>query len=184
MKLILTTAAATVAILTPTVASAAPGGSGATSTIQGTASAEVVAPLQIECGAMHWGRLAPQHSATTITMPPDGNPLVDPDNISVPGSRENAQPGHCDVTGEIGLAFHVSMASSETLSSSGNTMDMTDFTLSSDLDGTPSDPWNRTLEDQGGVGKNGFGVGATLHVGADQAAGLYQGTYTVSVQYN
>lgn len=184
MKLILTTAAASVALAFPTVASAAPGGSGATSQITGTASAEVIAPLQITCGAMHWGQLAPQHTASTITMPSNGNPLVDTDNISVPGARTNAAPGHCDVTGEAGLTYTVTLPTSETLTSSSNTMTMTNFTISSDLDATPSDWLNRTLANVGGVGQDGFGIGATLNVGGDQPAGFYTGTYSVSVQYN
>jgi len=182
MKLILTTAAASLALAFPTAALAAPGGPPAT--ITGTASAEVIAPLQIECGAMHWGKLAPQNFATTIMMNAQGTPLTDPNNISVPGDRNNAQPGHCDVTGEVGMTFTVTLPTTETLSYSGHTMTMTNFTISSDFDATPSNWLNRTLELQSGIGKNGFGIGATLNVGANQAPGFYQGTYTVSVQYN
>jgi hypothetical protein len=182
MKLILTTAAASAVLALPTAAFAAPGGPPAT--INGSATAEVIAPLQLTCGPMHWGQLAPLHTATTVTMNAQGIPLDDPDNIVVPGSRTNAQAGHCDATGEIGMTFHVTLPTSETLSNGSATMTMTDFTVSADLDGTPTDPLNRTLENLGGNGFNGFGVGAKLHVGADQPVGLYTGTYTVSVQYN
>ena len=187
MKLILATATATLALALPTVASAAPGGAGATSTIQGAASAEVVAPIQIECpGPMNWGQLAPQKFATTISMDTDGSPLTDPNNISVPGARNMASPGHCDVTGEAGLSYTVSMPSSETLTKVGGTatMTMTDFTISTDDFTPPYDEWNRVLANIGGIGKGGFDVGATLHVGADQEPGVYEGFYTVSVQYN
>lgn len=187
MKLILTTAAAAIAFAMPSAALAAPGGAGATSTIQGTASAEVVAPIQIECpGPMNWGKLAPQHFATTISMDTDGSPLNDPSNISVPGARNIASPGHCDVTGEAGLSYTVTVPTSETLTKVGGgaTMTMTNFTISADDFAPPYDEFNRTLANVGGVGKSGFDVGATLHVGADQEPGVYEGFYTVSVQYN
>lgn len=184
MKLILTTAAASLAVAFPTAALAAPGGS---TSIQGTASAEVVAPIQIECpGPMNWGMLAPQSFATTITMDTDGSPLTDPDNISVPGARNIAAPGHCDVTGEPGLSFTVTVPASEILTKVGGgaTMTMTNFTISADDFTPPYNEFNRVLANIGGVGKSGFDVGATLHVGADQTPGVYEGFYTVSVQYN
>lgn len=184
MRLILATAAASMALAFPTVALAAP--AGASSTITGTASAEVIAPLQISCGAMHWGQLAPQHTAKPITMNAQGNPLTDPYDLSVPGDRDNAQPGNCTVTGVTGMTFNVTLPTTSTLTKVGGgpTMTMDSFTISADFDATPSNWLLRTLEDESGVGTNRFGIGATLTVGGDQPSGLYQGTYTVSVQYN
>jgi hypothetical protein len=182
MKLILSTAAAIAVLALPTVASAAPGGPAAT--INGSATAEVIAPLQIHCLPMHWGQLSPLHSDTWVIMNAQGNPLNDPNNVVVPGDRTNAQPGHCDVTGEAAMTYHVTLPTSETLTSNGHTMTMTDFTISSDFDATPGDWLNRTLASTSLGGADGFGLGAKLNIGADQAPGLYTGTYTVSVQYN
>lgn len=146
------------------------------------ASAEVVAPLHITCTNMHFSQLAPIHTATTVVLPAQGSPLVDPDDIVVPGTRNNAQPSVCNVTGEKDLTFHVSLPASATLTHGSDSMTLDTFTISTDTD---PDPFNRLLEDDGsGGGLAGFAVGATLHVGGDQPAGLYSGPFVVSVQYN
>lgn len=176
MRLILTLAAAS--MLVPTAAYAQ---AGAPSTANATASAEVVAPLQIACGPMHFGQIAPKATAAVVVLPAQGTPLIDADNVVVPGTRNNAQPTGCNVTGEIGLSFHVTLPTSTMLSNGSNQMALDSFTIGTDVD---SDPLNRVLEDVGGNGFNNFGVGATLHVGALQPAGLYSGTFVVSVQYN
>ena len=164
MRLILTAAAASLLLPTAAFAQAGPA-----STANATATAEVVAPLQIGCGPMHFGKLAPIHTATTVTVPAQGTPLGDPDNIVVPGTRNNAQPTGCNVTGEVGLAFHVTLPTSTTLTHGGDAMTLDTFTIGTDVD---ADPYNRVLEPVGGTGFNNFGVGATLHVGGDQPAGF------------
>jgi hypothetical protein len=161
--------------------SAAYAQAGPEATANATATAEVVEPLSVACGPMHFGKLAPLHTATTVGLNAQGVPLDDPDNVVVPGTRNNAQPSNCTVNGEIGLSFGVTLPTATTLSNGSESMALDTFTISTDVD---SDPLNRLLEDVGGIGSNGFGVGATLHVGADQAPGLYTGTFVVSVQYN
>lgn len=176
MKLILIAAATAVALPSAAFAQA-----GAPASATASASAEVVQPMTILCGPMHFGQLAPQNIATTITMNAQGTPLTDNDNISVPGSRNNAQPSNCVAKGEIGLTFHVSLPTGATLTHGSDTMTLSAFTISTDVD---TDPLNRLLEDVGGEGSNGFGIGATLNVGANQAPGLYAGPFVVTVQYN
>lgn len=176
MKLILTAAAA--ALILPSAAFAQ---AGAPASTTANASAEIIQPLHIACGPMHFGQIAPLHTASAVTMNAQGTPLGDPDNIVVPGTRDNAQPSNCSVTGEIGQVFSVTLPTGATLSNGTQTMALTNFTISTDID---ADPLNRLLEDVGGTGSNGFGVGAKLNVGADQPAGLYAGTFVVSVQYN
>jgi hypothetical protein len=64
----------------------------------------------------------------------------------------------------------------------GQSMTLNMFTVSSD---GYSDPFNRFLRNNGlGLGTDSFGVGARLNIRADQAPGLYSGTYVVTVQYN
>jgi hypothetical protein len=177
MKLIIATAAAMLALPSAAFAQAGP-----TSSATANASADIVAPLHISCTNMHFAQLAPIHTATTVVLPAQGTPLDDPDHIVVPGSRTNAQPSNCQVTGETGLSFHVSLPTSATLTHGSDSMTLDTFTISTDTD---LDALNRVLEDDGsGGGLAGFGVGATLHVGGDQPAGLYSGPFTVSVQYN
>lgn len=177
MKLIV---AATAAMLVLPSAAYAQAGPQAQATAN--ASAEVVAPLHIQCTNMHFAQLAPIHTASTLVLPAQGTPLQDPDNIVVPGTRNNAQPSNCTVSGEKNLMFQVSLPTSATLTHGSDSMTLDTFTISTDTD---ADPLNRLLEDNGsGGGLAGFGVGATLHVGADQPAGLYSGPFVVSVQYN
>ncbi len=77
-----------------------------------------------------------------------------------------------DVTGEGGNTYSITLPSSATLTSGGDTM--TIDTFNHDAGGTP------TL----GGGSDTFNVGATLNVGATQAAGTYSGTFSVTVNYN
>lgn len=173
MRLII---AATAAMLVLPSAVFAQAGSSSSATAD--ASATVVQPLQVDCDTMHFGQLAPLSSPTYVIMPAQGSPLEDPYDIVVPGTRDFATPGNCHVTGEPGLSYHVSFADSATLSHGNDTMTLSAFTISQEVDGQPYD---RLLSS---TGSNGFGVGAKLSVGANQAPGLYTGTYLVSVQYN
>ena len=173
MRLIL---AATAALLV--LPSAAFAQAGPSSSATADASATVVAPLQVACDKMQFGQLAPLATATYVVMPAQGQPLQDPFNIVVPGTRDTATPGNCHVTGEANLSYHVTFGDSATLSHGSDSMTLDMFTISQEVDGQPYD---RLLSS---TGSNGFGVGATLHVGANQPAGLYTGTYLVSVQYN
>lgn len=186
MRLLIATAAASVALVFPTAAGAAPGGGPAS--ITGTASAEVIAPISVRCpGWMRWGTLASRSTPATVTMNPAGTPLDDPDDVVVPGSDISGQPAHCDVEGEPDMTYLVTLPTGATLTHSTDgtkTMTLTDFTISTDEDATPGDPLNRTLVDVAGVGVDGFQLGATLHVGADQTPGYYKGTFVVSVNYN
>ena len=176
MRKMLTTAAAILAVPSAAFAQAGP-----TSTATADASAEVVAPLQVNCTTMHFGLLAPLDTPTYVVLPPQGSLLDDPSNIVVPGTRNFATPGNCTVTGEVGLSFSVSLSPSTTIDHDSDSMVLDTFTVSDELDG---DPYHRQLENLSGVGTSGFGVGATLHVGANQPEGFYTGTYVVTVQYD
>jgi hypothetical protein len=176
MRLILLATAAAMVLPSAAYAQAGPD-----ATANATATAEVVEPLSVACGPMHFGKLAPLHTATTVGLNAQGVPLADPDNVVVPGTRDNAQPSNCTVHGETGLSFNVTLPITTNLTHGSDSMVLDTFTISTDTD---ANALNRLLEDVGGVGTNGFGVGATLHVGADQAPGLYTGTFNVSVQYN
>lgn len=147
------------------------------------ATAQIAAPLQIQCTAMHFSSLVAQHIATSLTLPADGSPIIDPGNILVPGAGQNAGPSACTVTGDVAATYNVSLPSSTMLTNSaGNTMVLNPFSITGDAD---SDPYNRLLHNDGtGLGLDTFGVGARLNVGADQPPGTYSGTYVVSVQYN
>ena len=77
-----------------------------------------------------------------------------------------------NVTGEGSQAYAITLPSSATLNSGGNTMTVDTFTH--DAGGSPA------LSS----GSDSFNVGATLNVGASQAPGAYTGTFAVTVGYN
>ncbi len=76
------------------------------------------------------------------------------------------------VTGDPNTAFTVILPSSVTLTSGGNTMTLNGFSSSPSGVGTLN-----------GLGFSVLFVGATLQVGAGQAAGTYSGAFTVVVNY-
>jgi hypothetical protein len=147
------------------------------------ATAQIAAPLQIKCTAMHFSSLVAKHTATYLVLPPDGSPIVDPGRILLPGANQGAKATSCTVTGDVLATYNVTIPSTVNLTSSaGNTMALNTFTITGDGDSNPS---NRLLRNDGtGLGLDTFGVGAKLNVGADQPAGTYTGTYVVNVQYN
>lgn len=171
--------AATAALILPSAAFAQ---AGPESTANATASAEIVAPLTISCTTMKFGKLAPlPSSATTVSITPTGG-LNDPDNIVVPGTVVDAQPSTCLVRGEYELNYKVYLPISGSISNGSSVMELSAFNISTD-DALP--PTDRVIGDQDSQGGyDGFNVGATLHVGAAEAPGVYTGTYPVSVQYN
>lgn len=172
-------AIASIAVLLPSTAMAQAGPSPSATA---SATAEVVQPIAITCSGMNFGRLSPLASPTSVTLPPQGTPLIDASNIVVPGSRNLATPSNCGVTGALNLAYTVTLPTSATLTSGANTMSLSNFTISEELDGMPLDRLLATPQGSGGF--DGFGVGAQLAVGGNQAPGLYTGTFVVSVRYN
>ncbi len=76
------------------------------------------------------------------------------------------------MTGASGATYSITLPSSAILTSGGDTMTVDTYT--DDAGATP------TLVG----GSDTFNVGATLHVGATQAAGTYSGTFSVTVHYN
>ncbi len=165
------------------ISSAAYGQTAPPPSITAHATAQIAAPLQIQCSAMHFSSLVALNTATSLVLPPDGSPIVDPSKIILPGAAQDAKATGCTVTGDVFATYNVSLPSSVNLTNSaGNTMMLNTFTITSDGD---SNPYNRLLRNDGtGLGLDTFGVGAKLNVGASQPAGTYSGTYVVNVQYN
>lgn len=85
--------------------------------------------------------------------------------------------GQFTVTGDGGATYSIAVAQTTALTSGANTMNASTFTT------TPSTPG--TLSGTTGTsGTQIVYIGATLTVAASQAAGLYTGAYTVTVDYN
>jgi hypothetical protein len=151
--------------------------------ITGHATAQITAPLQIQCSAMHFSSMLAKSTATSLTLPADGSAILDPNSILLPGAAQDAKASSCNVSGDVGATYNVTIPSSVSLTNgAGQSMTVNGFTVSSDGD---SNPLSRLLQNNGiGLGIDSFGVGAKLNVGANQPPGTYSGTYVVSVQYN
>ncbi|NNF96445.1 MAG: DUF4402 domain-containing protein [Halobacteria archaeon] len=138
--------------------------------VSGTATANVLAPLTItQKYAMDFGDVAGDTaSATTVVLTTAGA------TSSADGAFTGGSPtaGEFDVTGGDSLAYNITLPASTTLTSGGDSMTVDNF--NHDAGGAPA------LD---GSGKHTFKVGATLNLGAGQAAGVYNGTYTVTVEY-
>jgi hypothetical protein len=147
------------------------------------ATAQIAAPLQIQCSGMQFGSMIAKTTATSLTLPSDGSQIRDPNNILLPGASLDAKASNCSISGDVAASYSVMLPSSVGLTDGrGHTITVKAFTVSSDGD---SNSLSRVLRNDGtGLGIDTFGVGATLDVGANQAPGKYSGTYAVSIQYN
>ncbi len=130
----------------------------------------IAAPISISNTAnLDFGTMVTTGTAGTVTVTPAGaRSSVDVDLLGgVPAAAA------FDVTGEGNANYSITVPSSTTLSSGGDTMTVDTFT--DDAGASPRLP---------GGGSETFNVGATLNVGATQAAGTYSGTFSVTVNYN
>ncbi len=107
-------------------------------------------------------------TAGTVTVTPAGaRSSVDVDLLGgIPAAAS------FDATGASDATYSITLPSSATLTSGANTMTIDSFT--DDAGASPTLPG----------GSDTFNVGATLNVGATQAAGTYSGTFSVTVNYN
>lgn len=163
-KIILATFAAAVAV----PAAAAPGD---TATTQGTANAEVVAPIAITHdtnAALDFGTITAGGGGTVVvTAAGVGSDTGDVTLLT--GSTNSADS--FSVTGDANRSFSITTGGGTVSDGSGNDMNFT----------TSPSASSDTLS---GTGTSSFTVGGTLTVGANQAAGSYTGSYDATVTYN
>ena len=139
----------------------------------GNASATIVAPITVTesvGGGMNFGSVSPDELAATTVVLTSAGAVSSGDGAGLV-LTSGAQAGSFDVTGAA-VAYDITVpVGAITLTiCGGDTMSVDTFTASK----------------ASGLSANGdsFTVGATLHVGINQAAGApYTGTYTVSVVY-
>ena len=145
--------------------------------VAATATATVTANIIIEMsvttqGNMAFGDVSTSTSAGSVVLSTTG------DRTSIGGATINSSipgsPGEFSATGEPLAVFSVSMpATVQLTSSSNNSMTVDNFisepSISGQLDGS---------------GNQSVLVGATLHVGSQQAFGSYSGLMSLNVNYN
>lgn len=162
-KIILATFAAAIAV----PAAAAPGD---TATTQGTANAEIVAPISITHtagAALDFGTMTAGGGGTVVvTAAGAGSDTGDVTLLT--GSTNSADA--FTVAGDANRSFTI-VTGAGTVTSGGNNMSFT----------TAPSAASDTLD---GTGAASFTVGGTLTVGANQAAGSYTGSYDATVTYS
>lgn len=144
----------------PTIASAI--------TVNGDVSVIILGALSAtQTQAMNFGRVLPGASAGIVTLSAAGAATS-----TTLGTYGTASAGHFNITAQPSTLLTIGFGNG-TVTNGSNTMAVDTFT-------STSVPTNNTTDPTGLLALN---VGANLHVGANQAAGTYTGTYTVTVSY-
>ena len=140
----------------------------AATTATATATAEILSTLTVtNTQALDFGQVAVNGAGTLRVA---GNGAITCSALLVCTGTRAAS--NFDVTGTAGVAVSaVVTTASVSLASGANTMTLNNFDVYF--------PAGNTLV----AGASSFNVGGTLNVGASQAAGVYNGSFTVSVEY-
>ena len=134
-----------------------------------SASATVIAAIAVSKTAdMNFGSVVPTSSAANVALSSAGAVTS---TLTTTGAHSAAA---FSVTGGNNETYAITLPTTASLSDgASHTMTVDTFTSSVGTGTTLS-----------GTGTGAFNVGATLHVGANQVAGAYTGTFNVTVVYN
>ncbi len=122
-------------------------------------------------GGLNFGKIVPYGSAGTVYVNPiNGAPSANNAFISNP---TDIRVSTWVVTGIPGAPYAVTLPSSVAISNGTHTMSVGTFGRS-----------GQTLLFLDAAGNGSFNVGAALQIGANQPAGIYTGTFNVTVSYN
>jgi hypothetical protein len=163
---------------------AASSGAWAQSSATGTANATatVVRPITISSSVdLAFGNVVPSGTAGTLTLTAASSTVATAaGGVTQPGTQAGTLTAAVfDVAGEGSLTYSITLpATAATITGpAAATMTVDTFTGSIGATGTLSGAINS-------AGTQSFYVGGKLHVGANQAAGNYTGTFSVTVAYN
>jgi spore coat protein U-like protein len=168
----------------------APAGAKEVATGTGSSSAVVVEPLSlIKVQDLSFGKIVPRPTAGTVTVNEDTGACTVTGAIMQVGSCRTAQ---FTGMGRRNMTVRFTLPSTVTLTSPGGaTMIADTLTVGSAPDvtyiggnGNGNGAGNRRYRINPPSGIFTFRVGARLNVGANQAPGIYTGTFNVTVQYN
>lgn len=148
-----------------------------------SAAATIVTPIAIvKATDMNFGNVASSAALGTVTLAPGGGRGI-AGGVTLPAVTGTVTAATFNVSGEPNLTYSITLpAGVTTIASAGNTMT---------VDTWLSNPVAATGGTLSAGGAQLLQVGATLHVGANQAAGSYlssnaggSGNFTVTVNYN
>jgi hypothetical protein len=140
-----------------------------------TASGTIVTPIAItKTVDLNFGNMAVSATAGTVILAPAGTRTIT-GGVTLPANTGTVTAAEFNVTGQAGYTYSITLPTTPTTVASGaNTMTVNAFTS------TPSSTGTLT------AGAETIKVGATINVGANQAAGTYTSAtpFTVTVNYN
>ncbi len=145
----------------------------ATASATANVSARIVAPLEIIKEVdLAFGNIAAGTSAGTVTIATDGARTGN-GGITLIAAGNNSSAASFVVVGYPDATYTIDLPSSIVISYNSDEMVVDNFV--SDLG---------SVSQLSSIGEDLLNVGATLNVDANQAAGLYTGTFDVIVAYN
>jgi hypothetical protein len=145
-------------------------------TASAIAAANIITPIQIsKADDLYFGNIVAGTTPGTVTVSPGGN-RSNEGGVTLP----TATPGTItaakfNISGLPNATYSITLPTSITITKNGGSETMTIENFNSDPNGT------------GTIATDGtqiLAVGATLKVGESQAAGTYQGSFSVTVAYN
>lgn len=155
-----------------------------TASTTGAAQAAIVEPLALlKLQDLRFGRMAVSPTAGTVTVNPNTGACTVTGGVISTGSCGYAEFGG---QGVRRMRVRIQLPTTITLTGPGGaTMVANNLTLglAPDLTQLPGAPGNPRYEIASNSGIFTFRVGARLNVGANQAPGIYTGTFAVTVQY-
>ena len=157
-------------------------GTQSTASASATAAAggRIIQPLTlIATKALEFGDII--KGQNTVTVAANGSrTATNTDLLLTLTGGKTPQAAEFEIEGEPGLAYVVTYESNVVLNGPDNsaTMSVESFTTNATLT-LPNSSTEGTT-----AGKDTFNVGASLTVSADQKPGVYEGTFTVTVNYN
>ncbi len=142
-----------------------------TASATATASAKIYQPISIaKASDLNFGAMIATPTAGTVKLDPAG--VRTASGGAVLASAAGVSAASFDVAGEPNTSFAVGLPGSIQITSGANSMTVDSFTTGA----------SAYLLD--GAGASGLSVGANLSVAANQPAGLYSGSFSVTVAYN
>jgi hypothetical protein len=158
-----------------------------TATATGTATANVIRPITLAAARnLAFGNVVPGASTGTLLVAGDsaGAQTVGGGVTQPGGQKGTVTSAQFNVAGEGAFTYTITIPTAAiTISDGGSPADtMTVDTWTSDIATTAGA--GLLSGTAGTAGAQTFYVGGTLNVGANQAAGAYTGTFSVTVAYN
>ena len=147
-----------------------------------TGSATIITPISIvNAGDMNFGNIAVDATSGTVVLTSAGA-RTRTGGVTLPVSKGTVSAAKFTVKGQVSSTYSITLPTTALTLTSGTSNSMTVTGFTSDITGSLTSGAGTLAAD----GTQTINVGATLNVGASQAAGLYvSGTpFAVTVNYN